>query len=117
MFKIAHDPRHTRFGYLLSRSGLDELPQLINILKGEMSFIGPRPLPLYEAKKLPKSWDFRYSVKPGIVSEWAISPQRYQSLRTWKKLEEKTLQKGSLKEDLLLLFKTIQYLFGSFFRT
>jgi lipopolysaccharide/colanic/teichoic acid biosynthesis glycosyltransferase len=113
MFKLHSDPRYTKIGKFLSRTGLDELPQLINILKGEMSLVGPRPLPLYEAKKLPKSWSFRYQVKPGIISEWAINNRRYHSLKMWKKLEVETLQARTSMDDLHLISRTIQYLLHS----
>jgi lipopolysaccharide/colanic/teichoic acid biosynthesis glycosyltransferase len=110
MFKMRNDPRYTRVGRFLSRTGLDEFPQLVNILKNEMSIVGPRPLPLTEAKALPKHWDFRYQVKPGLISEWAVARNRYHSLATWKKLEESTLQQGSIAYDLSLMIRTIYYL-------
>jgi lipopolysaccharide/colanic/teichoic acid biosynthesis glycosyltransferase len=60
VFKIRDDPRYTRVGKFLSHTGLDELPQLINILKGEMSLVGPRPLPVDEEKQIPKKWQKRH---------------------------------------------------------
>lgn len=110
MFKMANDPRYTKIGKFLSRSGMDELPQIINILKGEMSWVGPRPLPVEEASLLPKEWNFRYRVKPGIISEWALHSERYQSLKKWRQLELKTLEKGSLKNDLQFMWRTFAYL-------
>lgn len=110
MFKMKHDPRYTRIGKVLSRTGLDELPQVLNILRGEMSLVGPRPLPLAEARALPKSWDFRYLVKPGIISEWAVDGSRYQSLQRWQQLEKITLEKGNIFYDLQLIIRTIFYL-------
>ncbi len=112
MFKIYDDPRFIGIGKWLSKTGLDELPQLINILKGEMSFVGPRPLPLQESKSLTSSWDFRYKVKPGIFSFWAIDPRRYNSLTDWKKLEKQTLMQGSIGDDIRLIVKTISQLWG-----
>jgi lipopolysaccharide/colanic/teichoic acid biosynthesis glycosyltransferase len=91
MFKIFNDPRFVGAGRWLSRMGLDELPQLINILKGEMSLVGPRPLPITEARKLDSSWDFRYTVKPGVFSEWSASPLRHKSLTFWKELDRLTV--------------------------
>jgi len=108
MFKINNDPRFTKVGRFLSRNGLDELPQLINILIGNMSLIGPRPLPVNEANKLNSSWDFRYKVKPGIISKWALSPSRYKSLENWKKLELSELKDASLKNDIRLLCLSIK---------
>lgn len=103
MFKMKNDPRFTQVGRFLSRSGLDELPQFFQILTGKMSFVGPRPLPVAEAQNLPRSWGFRYQVKPGILSEWAIAPDRYASLKRWRELELETVKKGSLFNDLRII--------------
>lgn len=108
MFKIDNDPRFVGIGKFLSRTGLDELPQLINIIKGEMSFVGPRPLPVTEARKLSKAWQFRYQVKPGIFSFWANSPERNQSLSKWKSLEIETLKQGGLRFELSLMVKVVK---------
>jgi len=107
MFKIEDDPRFTNLGSLLSKLGIDELPQIINILKGEMSFIGPRPLPTYESKKLDETWDFRYTVKPGIISEWALNKDRYKSLKKWKALEINSFKKGSSINDMYLVYSAL----------
>lgn len=111
MFKVNNDPRFISIGKLLSNFGVDELPQLLNILKNEMSFVGPRPLPINEANLLPTSWDFRYNVRPGILSKWALSPNRYTSLTSWKKLEQETLENGSIKNDIQLIIKAITQIF------
>lgn len=111
MFKIKNDPRFIGIGKTLSNLGLDEIPQIVNILKGEMSFIGPRPLPLNEAQKLDDTWNFRYSVRPGILSYWAISPERHQSLEKWKRLEYKTIQINSLVKEIKLIVQTIFQMF------
>lgn len=107
MFKIHNDPRFVGCGRGLARTGLDELPQLINILKGEMSFVGPRPLPVKEAAALPATWKaWREQVRPGVFSQWALSEERHQSLKQWKDLEQKTLRAGSVKRDLLYMVST-----------
>lgn len=105
-FKIHHDPRFVGIGYFLSNTGLDELPQLINVFKGEMSIVGPRPLPVKEAAKLPEHWQIRHKVKPGLISHWALFQQRHQSLDTWWQLEEKSLQTATLWSDIMLIGKT-----------
>jgi lipopolysaccharide/colanic/teichoic acid biosynthesis glycosyltransferase len=110
MFKAYNDPRYTKIGRFMSSTGVDELPQLWNILKGEMSVVGPRPLPVKEAGKLGRDWDFRYKVRPGILSEWAVNPERYRSLSKWKELEKKTLKKGTWEYDLKLVLRTYFYL-------
>lgn len=111
MFKIRHDPRHTKIGNFLSRIGVDELPQFFNILKGEMSVVGPRPLPIAEAQKLPTTWNFRYTARPGIFSEWAISTQRHNSLKKWQQLEKETLSQGNWKYDFKLFLRTVKHIF------
>lgn len=108
MFKIHDDPRFTGLGRFLSRTGLDELPQLINIIKNEMSFVGPRPLPTKEAIALSKEWkSFREQVKPGIFSEWSISWERHKSLEKWEKLEKNTVTKGSVFKDLKYIYEVL----------
>jgi lipopolysaccharide/colanic/teichoic acid biosynthesis glycosyltransferase len=106
-FKITNDPRFVGIGRMLSKTGLDEIPQLINIIRGEMSFIGPRPLPISEAIALPLHWHHRHLVKPGILSLWALAPERHKSLLAWKKLEIETLSHGSVKHDLQILWKSL----------
>lgn len=122
MFKIFNDPRFIKkaiklpgskktkvlaVGQFLSKSGLDEIPQLLNILKGEMSLIGPRPLPVNEAeaiKRTDPSWyKWRHSVNPGIFSAWAADPEHNLSLKHWKKLEKETLELTSYKQIAIIL--------------
>lgn len=109
MFKISKDPRFVGIGQWLSKTGLDELPQLFNILKGEMSFVGPRPLPLDEVQKLSPSWGFRFQTRPGVFSAWSVSNERHTSLKTWHKLEKVTLVKGNLLSDLNYISRTLFY--------
>ena len=107
MFKMKNDPRFVGIGKWLSQIGLDELPQLINVLIGDMSLIGPRPLPVAEASLLDQSWDFRYSVRPGIFSEWIVDKKRHLSLNEWQRIEKKSLSLASLWLDFSLIWRII----------
>lgn len=107
VFKIRDDPRFTRIGKLLARTGLDELPQLINVLKGEMSLVGPRPLPVNEARKLSQSQKIRELIKPGITSTWVIRGTHNLSFREWMRLDKQYALKASLRGDIEILFKTL----------
>lgn len=110
MFKMEHDPRFVGIGQWLSQTGLDELPQLVNVIQGKMSLIGPRPLPIAEANKLDSQWDFRYTVLPGIFSEWAADESKHHSLERWRNIEKNMLKNGSLQGDItimILIFKKI----------
>lgn len=106
VFKIKNDPRLTSFGKLLVKTGFDELPQLLNVLKGEMSIVGPRPFPVNEAKKLTKSQKVREIVLPGIVSEWTISGAHKLKFSKWMKMDENYLQNASFEKDLKILMLT-----------
>lgn len=107
MFKLHDDPRFVGVGRWLSNTGLDELPQLWNILRGEMSFIGPRPLPENESLQLlllKPAWRFRTLVRPGIFSEWSLDQQRHLSLARWQKLDALTISQGGMLIELKLIF-------------
>lgn len=107
LFKIHHDPRFTRIGKVLSQTGFDELPQLINILKGDMSLAGPRPFIPPEAKLIPPKYSSRFTIKPVITSFAVVADNPHQSIKHWLKLDLHYLATASLKSDLYLLFKTI----------
>jgi len=116
MFKIHNDPRFVGLGRFFSRSGIDELPQLLNILKGEMSFVGPRPLPTKEAKALPKQWKiFREKVRPGIFSDWSLTEKRHADIKRWEKLELETVEKNG-QDQYRLILKMIIYLLKKAFK-
>ena len=108
VFKIRNDPRYTLVGKFISHSGLDELPQLINIIKGEMSFVGPRPLPIEEAQKIPKKYDMRFSVLPGITSLWVIRGSHKLSFDEWMKLDLDYVKRQNPFLDFRVAVKTIQ---------
>lgn len=111
MFKIFVDPRFVGIGAFLSKTGLDELPQLLNVCIGNMSLVGPRPLPVEQAKKLGSKWQFRFLVKPGIFSEWTVSKHRHRSEKDWIDLDKKTVQTGSILNDIFMISTTIFQLF------
>lgn len=109
MFKITHDPRVTPFGSFLRRTSLDEIPQLVNVLRGEMSIVGPRPLPDYETKKIEKSAHRRrLSVKPGLTCFWQIRGRNsIKRFDEWVKLDLEYIDKASLFLDLWIILQTI----------
>ncbi|MFC1646794.1 sugar transferase [Patescibacteria group bacterium] len=110
VFKIRNDPRFTSFGKFLSHTGLDELPQLVNVLKGDMGLIGPRPLPVDEAKKL-KSWQRkRHSIKPGIISPWILNGYHSQSFDDWIKSDIEYIKNKTVWTDVKLSIKAILFL-------
>jgi lipopolysaccharide/colanic/teichoic acid biosynthesis glycosyltransferase len=112
VFKIKDDPRVTAVGRYLRKSGLDELPQLFNILKGEMSLIGPRP-PLLEETKLYKRWQLRrLSIKPGLSCFWQIKPDRNSiKFEKWMEMDLAYIDNWSLRLDFIILLKTILTVF------
>lgn len=107
-FKIRLDPRITRVGKFLRRSGLDELPQLWNVLRGEMSLVGPRPALPWETEQYDVCARRRLSVSPGITCYWQIQPNRNAlSFDTWMALDARYLQEQSLLTDWKILLATI----------
>lgn len=112
VFKLADDPRVTPIGGFLRRSGLDELPQLINVLKGEMSLIGPRP-PLKEETLKYKRWHLRrLSVKPGMSCFWQIEPNRNKiKFEKWMEMDLAYIDNWSLRLDFIIFLKTIRTVF------
>jgi len=107
VFKIHNDPRYTKFGRFLAHSGLDELPQLGNIIKGEMNFVGPRPLPVEEANKVPKIYEGRFSVLPGLSSLWVIKGTDHSSFKKWMELDLEYVKNKNFWYDLKITVKTI----------
>jgi exopolysaccharide biosynthesis polyprenyl glycosylphosphotransferase len=108
-FKIKNDPRITFVGRILRKTGLDELPQLFNVLRGEMSLIGPRPPLASEVEKYERWHLRRLSVKPGITCTWQIIPNRNEVVfDKWMKLDIQYIDSWSIKKDLQLFLRTIK---------
>src|ERR1043166_9714755 len=105
VFKVESDPRITPFGRWLRRTSFDELPQLINVLMGDMSLVGPRPLPLYEVEKFENTAQRRrLSVKPGLTCLWQISGRNtVRAFSDWVKLDLDYIDRWSLGLDFKIL--------------
>jgi exopolysaccharide biosynthesis polyprenyl glycosylphosphotransferase len=106
-FKMENDPRVTRVGRFLRKTSLDELPQLFNILRGDMSFVGPRP-PLPEEVEQYQGWQRRrLSMKPGLTGLWQVSGRNQIDFDQWMKLDLEYIDNWSLRLDFKILLKTI----------
>jgi exopolysaccharide biosynthesis polyprenyl glycosylphosphotransferase len=108
VFKIKNDPRITPIGKFLRRSSIDELPQLLNVLTGDMSLVGPRPLPLRDYEGFNEDWQRRrFSVKPGITCLWQVNGRSGISFDQWMLLDLKYMDEWSLWLDLKILARTV----------
>jgi lipopolysaccharide/colanic/teichoic acid biosynthesis glycosyltransferase len=113
-FKIRNDPRITPVGRVLRKTGLDELPQLLNVIRGEMSLIGPRPM-LPSEVNVQEEWHLkRLSVKPGITCSWQVLPGRNNvPFEQWMRLDRDYVENWSLQNDVGIFFRTIKSMFAA----
>ena len=111
LYKLEKDPRITPVGGWLRRSSLDELPQLFNVLSGEMSLVGPRPVLPWEAQLFPEAYQRRFAVKPGITGLWQVSGRSRLSMRQALQLDVEYVLRRSLAFDISILFRTVPALF------
>jgi lipopolysaccharide/colanic/teichoic acid biosynthesis glycosyltransferase len=106
-FKIVNDPRVTRLGGLLRKYSLDELPQLWNVLKGDMSLVGPRPHPLEDVAQYEPGHEQRLEITPGITGPWQVTARRNPAFKTCMKLDLEYMKHWSLLLDFKILMRTV----------
>jgi len=108
VFKITKDPRITSVGRFLRKTSIDELPQLINVLTGDMSLVGPRPLPIRDYEGFNEDWQRRrFSVRPGITCLWQVSGRSSIPFEKWMELDLQYIDGWSLWLDMRILLQTI----------
>lgn len=112
MFKMKEDPRITKIGRFIRKTSIDELPQLINVLKGEMSLVGPRPSLPQEVEKFEPWMMKRIEVKPGLTCYWQVSGRNNIDFEAWMQLDLDYVNDRNFLLDIKLIFKTFFVLFG-----
>ena len=112
MFKIKDDPRITKVGKFIRKTSIDELAQLVNVLKGDMSLVGPRPSLPKEVNQFEDWMLERLEVKPGLTCYWQVMGRNNIEFEDWMKLDVKYVRERSLLLDIKLIFKTLFVLFG-----
>lgn len=106
-WKLDADPRVTRIGAWLRRTSLDELPQLVNVLRGEMALVGPRPCLVWEAELFPPGSDVRFRVRPGLTGLWQVSGRSTMGTLEMLELDTEYASTRSLAGDLRILLRTV----------
>lgn len=112
MFKMKDDPRVTKIGKFIRRTSIDEIPQLINIIKGDMSLVGPRPSLPKEVEQFEPWMLERLDVKPGLTCFWQVSGRNDIDFEDWMRLDIKYVNERSILLDIKLILKTVLVLFG-----
>ena len=112
VFKIKDDPRITRVGKFIRKTSIDELPQLFNILRGDMSIVGPRPAIPHEVAEYSDYHKQRLLVKPGLTCIWQVSGRNSIGFDEWMEMDLEYIEKRNLWMDIKLIFKTVGVLFG-----
>lgn len=107
-FKMKDDPRITKIGAFIRKTSIDELPQLLNVLKGEMSLVGPRPLPTYETAECNAYQRQRLLVKPGLTCYWQISGRSDISFDEWVEMDLRYIREANFWTDIKIILMTVK---------
>ncbi len=112
LYKLSVDSRITRVGRFLRSWSLDELPQLVNVLRGEMALVGPRPVIPYEVERYPERYLPRFTVKPGLTGLWQVSGRNERTYEEMVRFDIEYARRASLLLDLRILARTVPVVFG-----